>query len=187
MSGRKVILYIAMSADGFIAKEDGDIGFLSVVDTPGEDYGYNDFIQSIDTVIMGRKTYDKVMSFGIDFPHADRECYVLSRTQSGADENVSFYNGDVADLIADIRKQEGMNIFCDGGSEVIHQLMGKNLIDQFIISIIPIFLGKGIPLFQSGRPENYLRLTRSVSFPSGLVQLWYDKREAIDFFNIGEN
>jgi dihydrofolate reductase len=187
MNNRKVILYIAMSLDGYIAREDGDISFLSVVDSPGEDYGYNDFIQSVDTVIMGRKTYDTVMSFGIDFPHAGRECYVLSRTRTGADENVKYYNGDIADLIADIRKEEGMNIFCDGGSEVVFELMKNNLIDKFIVSVIPILLGKGIPLFKSGIPETYLKLTRSVSFPSGLVQLWYDKKEAIDFFNIGEN
>jgi len=187
MNDRRVVLYIAMSADGFIAKEDGDISFLSIVDSPGEDYGYNDFIQSIDTVIMGRKTYEKVMSFGIDFPHADKECYVPSRTLLGENENVTFYNGDVTELIATIRQDEGMDIFCDGGSEVIHELMNRNLIDQFIISIIPIFLGNGIPLFKSGRPENYLKLTKSISFPTGLVQLWYDKKEAIDFFNIGEN
>ena len=176
-----------MSLDGYIAKEDGDISFLSVVDSPGEDYGYNDFIQSVDTVIMGRKTYDSVLSFDIDFPHAERTCYVLSRTQTGTDENVTFFNGDVADLIAEIRKEEGLNIFCDGGSEVVFELMKKNLIDSFIISIIPILLGKGIKLFKAGSPETNLKLTRSISFPTGLVQVWYDKREAIDFFNMGEN
>ena len=65
---RKVILYIAMSLDGYIAKHDDNIDFLSIVETPGEDFGYHDFLQNIDTVIWGRRTYDKVKSFGIEFP-----------------------------------------------------------------------------------------------------------------------
>jgi dihydrofolate reductase len=69
----------------------------------------------------------------------------------------------------------------------VNELMNLNSIDQFVISIIPIFLGNGIRLFKDGRPENYLQLKKSITFPSGLVQLWYDKKEAIDFFNIGEN
>lgn len=188
MNKRKVILYIAMSLDGYIAKEDGDISFLSVVESKGEDYGYNDFIQNIDTVIMGRKTYDTVLGFGIEFPHAERRCYVLSKTRTGSDENVIYYNGELKDLLADLKSEEdGLNIFCDGGAEVVNELMNLNAIDQFVISIIPIFLGNGIRLFKDGRPENYLQLKKSITFPSGLVQLWYDKKEAIDFFNIGEN
>jgi len=176
MTNRQVILYIAMSLDGYIAKENDDISFLTVVENPPEDYGYGDFIQTVDTVIMGRKTYDKVLSFGIEFPHRGRTCYVLSRSKSGADENVQFYNGDVATLITKIRAEQGAHIFIDGGAEVVFELMQKNLIDRFIISIIPIFVGSGVQLFKSGRPEQKLKLTRSVSFPTGLVQLWYDKQ-----------
>jgi dihydrofolate reductase len=106
-----------MSLDGYIAKEDGDISFLSVVESKGEDYGYNDFIQNIDTVIMGRKTYDTVLGFGIEFPHAERRCYVLSKTRTGSDENVIYYNGELKDLLADLKSEEdGLNIFCDGGA-----------------------------------------------------------------------
>ncbi len=83
MTSRKVILYIASSLDGFIAKENDDISFLSVVEKKGEDYGYHAFIETVDTVIMGRKTYDKVLSFGIDFPHHDKKCYELTRTKNG--------------------------------------------------------------------------------------------------------
>ena len=177
MSTRRVILFIAMSVDGYIAREDGDIEFLSSMEAPGEDYGYGEFVKTVDTVIMGRKTYDKVMSFGIEFPHRGRKCYVLSRTRTGVDENVEFYDGDIRMLIGELRSTQGLDIFIDGGSEVVFELMQRNLIDRYIVSIIPTLVGKGIPLFRNGRPEQKLTLVRSQSYPSGLVQLWYDRAE----------
>jgi len=178
MSKREVILYIAMSLDGYIAKDNGDISFLSVVESPPEDYGYGDFIKSVETVIMGRKTYEKVLTFGIDFPHRDKKCYVISRSKKGQDANVEFYNGNIEELIAAIRKASGLNIFVDGGAELVYELMQRDLIDKYIISVIPIFIGTGIPLFKPGRPEQHLKLVRSVTFPSGLAQLWYEKKES---------
>lgn len=176
MTTRRVVLYIAMSVDGFVAKEDGDIGFLSFVAEPGEDYGYGEFVKSVDTVIMGRKTYDKVLTFGIEFPHRGRKCYVLSRTRSGADEHIEFFGGAIEELIGTIRMADGKDIFIDGGAEVVHAMMTRNLIDRYIISIIPTFLGGGIRLFKQGRPEHKVRLVHSVAYPSGLVQLWYDRQ-----------
>jgi dihydrofolate reductase len=172
---RHVILYIAMSLDGCIAKNDGDISFLSVVERAGEDYGYNKFLKSVDTVIMGRKTYDKVLSYGIDFPHRDRKCYVLSRHRTGSDENVEFYSGEIKQLITSLRQSNGKNIFIDGGAETVSQLMKYNLIDQYIISVIPYLLGSGIPLFKPGIPGQKLKLIHHITFPSGLVQLWYER------------
>ena len=171
---RQVILYIAMSLDGYIAKDDDNIDFLSVVDTPGEDYGYKAFQQEVDTLIWGRKTYDKMLSFGIDFPHKDKKCYVLSRTKIGKDDNVEFFGGDIRDLIAKIRSEEGKHIYCDGGGEVVFELLINNLIDRMIISVIPYLVGSGIRLFKDDRPEQKLKLVRSITFPSGLVQLWYE-------------
>ena len=171
---RKVVLYIATSLDGYIAGENDDLSFLSMVEKLGEDYGYNDFIKTVDTVIMGRKTYDKVLSFGIDFPHRDKKCYVLSRTRKGADENVEFFNGDISVLIHSIRKTDGKDVFIDGGAELVFELMKQDLIDRYIISIIPVMLGNGTPLFKPGRPQQNLKLIDSKIFPSGLAQLWYD-------------
>ena len=176
MSDRQVILYIAMSLDGYIATEDNDLSFLSTFESPGEDYGYAEFIKTVDTVIMGRKTYEKVLSFGIEFPHKDKKCYVISKSRTGKDENVEFYNGDLTELIGNIRKTEGKHIFCDGGAEIIFELMKLNLIDSYILSIIPHFLGGGVALFKSGRPEQTLRLINSKAFPTGLVQLCYERK-----------
>ena len=172
---RKVILYIAMSLDGYIARDDGDISWLSIVESQGEDYGYSDFIKAVDTVVMGRKTYEQVLTFGGAFPHRERKCYVLSKSRKGKDENVEFYNGPIDQLITAIRQSEGLNIFCDGGAEIVFELMKQNLIDRFVISIIPVFLGSGITLFHAGRPEQRLKLTQCKAFPSGLAQLWYER------------
>ncbi|MBV6441052.1 MAG: dihydrofolate reductase [Haliscomenobacteraceae bacterium CHB4] len=175
MQPRKLTLYIAASLDGYIAKPDGDIGWLSSVEAPPEDYGYAAFVKTVDTVIMGRKTYEKVLSFGIPWPHKGRKCYVLSKTKTGNDENVEFFNGDPGDLLAHIRQTPGLNIYCDGGADVVHELAQKDLIDQYVVSIIPVLLGEGIALFKPGRPEQNMRLTRCETFPTGLVQLHYER------------
>ena len=170
---RKVVLYIAQSLDGYIARENNDISWLSVVERDNEDYGYDDFIKSVDTVFMGRKTYEKVLTFGMEFPHKGRRCYVLSKTLRGADENVQFFSGDIDDLITKIKEQKGEDIFIDGGSEVVREFRDNDLIDEYVISIIPILLGKGIRLFRETETQNNLKLVDSKIFVSGLVQLKY--------------
>lgn len=172
---RKVILYIATSLDGYIACEDGDISWLSMVEVPGEDYGYGEFIKTVDTVIMGRKTYDKILSFGIEFPHRDKECYVITRQQKPPDGSITFYNGDMSELIKKLKEKGGKDIFIDGGAQVVNELMRLDLIDEYIISVIPVFLGSGIRLFESGRPQMSLQLMSSKHFSSGLVQISYER------------
>lgn len=173
MNERKVVLYIAASLDGFIAKKDDDISFLESVEKQGEDYGYADFVQTVDTVIMGRKTYEKVLSFGVDFPHKERKCYVLSRTREGSDENVEFYNGSLEELIHTLKSKEGKNIFIDGGAGAVQELKERNLIDEYVISIIPVFLGSGIRLFAETERASKLHFIESKTFDTGLVQLHY--------------
>lgn len=177
MNKRKVIVFIACSVDGFIAGKEDNLDFLSIVEAPPEDYGYADFVSSVDTVIMGRKTYDKVLSFGVPFPHQDKACYVISASKKGKDEHVTFWNDDPEKLIDQLQKEEGASIFVDGGAATIHSLLKKGLIDQFVISIIPHLLGSGIRLFSDEFPEQSLKLTDTKAFPSGLVQLWYQKKQ----------
>ncbi len=173
IADRKVIIYIAMSLDGYIARSDGDISFLSVVEQKGEDYGYTDFLKSVDAVIIGRKTYDHVIEMGYDYPHQDKDVYILSRSERSEVGLPNYFKGSLSGLIAELKAKEGKNIYCDGGAEVINALLKENLIDEFIISIIPIFLGEGVPLFKNGRPENMLELIGSKQFDKGLVQLHY--------------
>jgi len=174
---RELRLFIAMSLDGYIARPDGDLDWLSSVEMEGEDYGYADFIATIDTVIVGRKTYDKVLSMGVEFPHLDKNCYVLSRAERPDEGTLKFYSGDLGKLVQKLKSEEGKHIFCDGGAEVIHQLLQLGAVDVFILSVIPVFLGAGIRLFKDGRPELPLELLRTQSYESGLVQLHYRKAE----------
>lgn len=169
---RKVILYIAMSLDGFIASPDGDISFLSQVKHEEEDYGYSAFIDIVDTIILGRKTYDKVLSMGL-VPYGNRQVFVLTHRTKPSAGNITFYSGNLAELISELKSQPGNNIYCDGGAETVQRLLRKDLIDEFIISIVPILLGDGIRLFNKEFQEQKLKLIRGKSFESGLVQLHY--------------
>ncbi|MGV0923861.1 dihydrofolate reductase family protein [Empedobacter tilapiae] len=172
---RKVILYIATSLDGYIAKPDDNLDFLSIVEQDGQDYGYNDFIQTVDTVIVGRRTYDKVASMGFDFPHSDKDAYIITRTPRSSIGSIKFYTDDLTLLINKLKSEDGKNIFCDGGAEIVNELLKNNLIDEFIISVIPILVGNGIKLFKDDRPELKLELISVKSFEKGLVQLHYKR------------
>ncbi|MBN8707006.1 MAG: dihydrofolate reductase [Bacteroidetes bacterium] len=170
---RKLVLYIAMSLDGYIATKNDDLSFLSVVEKEGEDYGYQAFTDTVDTVILGRKTYDKVMTLVDTFPHAEKETYVITRTQQPSIGNVNFYTGDLNDLVSGLKSKPGKTIFCDGGAELVNELLKLDIFDDLIISIIPVLLGDGIPLFKPGRHEGKLKLVSSKSFETGLVQVHY--------------
>lgn len=170
---RELLLYIAVSLDGFIAGEGNDLSFLSGVERPGEDYGYSAFYETVDTIIMGRKTYDQVLTFGVDFPHKGKTCYVISRSRKGRDENVEFLGNDFIESVRHLKTRPGKNIFCDGGAQVVHELLRHGLIDRMVISIIPHMLGKGTRLFKEGCPEQSIQLKKYEAFPSGLIQLTY--------------
>lgn len=169
---RHVVLYIAMSLDGYIAKPNDDLSFLSIVEKEGEDYGYADFASTVDTVIMGRKTYDWITE-RVPFPHADKVAYIITRTERPPVGSTMFYTGDLSALIHGLRSTPGKNIFCDGGADVANELLRGGLIDELIISVIPVLVGSGTRLFQNGIPEHNLTLVGSVQYDTGLVQLRY--------------
>jgi dihydrofolate reductase len=173
-TNRKLILYIAMSLDGYIAKPNDDLSFLSIVEKDGEDYGYAEFVSTIDTVIMGRKTYDWVTK-QVDFPHADKNAFILTRTARPRIGKTVFYTGALSDLIKKLKVEDGRNIFCDGGAEVVNELLKDDLIDEFMISVIPVLVGNGIKLFKDGRPEQKLKLISVKSFDTGLTQLYFKR------------
>lgn len=162
-----------MSLDGYIAQKDDNIDFLSVVETPGEDFGYAAFLQEIDTVIWGRKTFDKVLSFGGGVPHTDKKVVVISRSRTGKHEHAE-YVADVVELVKRLKAEPGKDIYCDGGAEIVFELLNHQLIDRLIVSVIPHLLGDGIRLFRENNVEQKLQYKKSISFPCGLVQLWYD-------------
>jgi dihydrofolate reductase len=170
---RKLILFIATSLDGYIAKPNDDLSFLSIVHKEGENYGYSEFIDSVDTVIMGRKTYDHVMSLVQEFPHVDITTYVMTTTPRANKGKTIFYNSSLKELVIKLKSENGKNIFCDGGAQIINQLLEDQLIDEMIISIIPIILGNGIRLFNDGLSEQKLSLISSKQFDTELIQIHY--------------
>lgn len=170
---RKVTVFIAMSLDGYIAKPDDDLSFLSIVEQEGEDYGYQAFVDSIDTVIMGRKTYDWVMSQVPQFPHHDKDTYVITRTSRPSIGTTHFYTDSLKELVLSLKAASGKGVFVDGGAEIVNEMLKEDLVDELIISVIPILVGNGTRLFKDYRPEQRLALISAQHFAKGLVQLHY--------------
>lgn len=166
---RKVTLYIAASLDGYIARTSGEVDWLFTDD----DYGYTEFLATVDTVLMGRLTYEQVLSFG-DYPYTGTEGFVFSRTlNKDGDRNVKFIHSDPSAYIAQLKQQPGKVIWLVGGAALIQACFEQ--IDEFILSIHPIILGKGIPLFRSPLFMTALKLQHCQTFDSGLVQLTYSR------------
>lgn len=176
---RKISLFIAMSLDGYISKPNDDLTFLKLVEKEGEDYGYSEFISKIDTIIIGRKTYDYVLK-EIGSSHYDngqRDVYVITRTERPQVGRTIFYTGNITELVKRLKSEKGKNIYCDGGAEVINELLKQDLIDEFKISVIPVLLGNGTRLFKDGRSEQTLQFVTVKSFETGLTQLQYKRKK----------
>jgi dihydrofolate reductase len=122
---------------------------------------------------MGRKTYDWVMKQVSEFPHVDKTTYVITRTKRPDIGRTFFYTDSIKELVSKMKSEQGQNIFCDGGAEIINELLKDNLIDELIISVIPILVGNGTRLFKDKRPEQKLSLIGTKQFDTGLVQLHY--------------
>lgn len=172
---RRTTLFIAMSEDGFIAGPDDDLDFLNTIQDEGEDFGYAEFLEGIDTVIVGRRTYDVVIGMGYPY-HPDKEVFILTRS-AGARENdppsVRRWSNGPVELVEQLRSREGLGIYCDGGAEVALQMIEHGLIDQLVLTVIPTTLYGGTALFEGGRvPEGFLEVGKQ-AFRSGLIQYRY--------------
>lgn len=164
-------VFIATSLDGYIARRDGGIDWLQSVERPGEDYGYKAFADSIDTMVLGRKTYETALGFPA-WPYAAFRCIVLSHQTLTARNGETFFCGEPEHLVEKLTAEGARRVYVDGG-EVVRQFLAAKLIDDLTISVIPIVLGDGIPLFKGGGTEQPLELLEGKTFPSGLVQLCY--------------
>jgi dihydrofolate reductase len=168
---RKVILFVATSLDGFIARKDGNIDWLF----SDQDYGYKAFYESIGITLSGRKTYELIRSFD-EFPYPGKVNYVFSRkTKALTDHQVILIKEDAAEFTTRLKQDEGEDIWLVGGGEIVTILQARDLIDEYIISIHPILLGEGIRLFLDSANTTRLHLAKCESFESGLVQLHYAK------------
>ena len=181
-----VILYTAMSLDGYIAKEDGSVDWLE--DTgEGVEGTYLKFYSSIDTIIMGRKTYDQILTFG-EWVYKGKDTYVLTSDISRVPEkpNIEFRNDEIEDLTTELKQKSKSNIWLLGGAEIVNAFLEKKLIDEYRIAIVPVILGTGIPLFTSGAEENLD--FKQVTEYDGIVELKYEKKKIkIANFEINNN
>lgn len=167
----KVILFIACSADGYIAGPNEEIDWLFT----DQDYGYNDFIKQVDVVIMGRKTYDLVLTFG-EYPYLDKQNIIFSRNKNlKVPSDYRVVDETFLDTFNDFRESVTGNIWLVGGGEVIKEFLKHNLVDEYVISYHPILLGAGIPLFPAGYPAINLKTVSSKVFNTGLMQVIYQR------------
>lgn len=169
-----VICYVAMSLDGFIAREDGRVDWLDCVDQEGQDYGYSAFYEPLDALVMGRLTYDQVLTFG-DWPYPGKTTYILSRQpgncKTDSEEPLSFVNEN--QLWAALEQHQ--RVWLVGGAETVACFRQRRAIDEWRISIIPVLLGRGLPLFTDREERESLTLKSSQSYDTGLVQLYYQR------------
>jgi dihydrofolate reductase len=172
---RRIVLYIAESLDGCIARPDGSLDWLDAAAVPGEDYGYGEFLASCDTLLVGGVTFRQLLGFG-EYPYTGKRVYVFTRqgpvdVPEGAD--TAFVDTEPADLARRLLDEPGDDIWLVGGSAIIQPIMDAGLVDEIILSIIPVVLGDGIPLFAPGTLEKRLELLDERSYPGGIVQLRY--------------
>lgn len=159
MNHRSVILYIAATLDGYIATEDDSLEWLFRVEGEG-DNGYGAFIETVDTVIMGRRTYDWIIEHEQGrHPYPGKDCYVYSRSRTGKDEFVTYISEDAAAFIDRLQAREGKKIWLVGGGSSLVDFLKAGVLDEIVVNVAPVVLGQGIPMFPQGDYSMELTLT----------------------------
>ena len=172
-----VTYYVACSLDGFIATADGGVDWLSEVSVEGEDYGYAEFFNSIDAMVMGSNTYEQVLRFG-EWPYGDKLCWVLSeRRMTPARLEITVSNRSPSEVLAEIEAEGLKRAWLVGGAELAGSFLAQHLIDEFVITVLPIVLGEGIPLFGDQGGRQLLQLVGSHRAGNGIVTLHYCRAE----------
>lgn len=172
-NNRKLVLFIATSLDGYIATEDDSLEWLFKIEGEG-DNGYSEFFSTVDTILIGRRTYDWIIDKEKgEFPYKNKKCYVFSKSEKGNNENVEFINQDVVEFTNKIKTLDGGNIWLVGGGNLLKSFIKERLVDEFIITVSPILIGSGIPLFNKNDFELELKL-KDVKRFNQFVQLHYE-------------
>lgn len=169
----QLIYYAAVSIDGFIAPLDGNVDWLAPYNAGGEDYGFGEFYKSVDALIEGSKTYEQALTFD-EWPHPGKSCWVVTnRRFESKQPEVYFTSLTPADLIHHVSSQGHKRVWLVGGSRLAASFRAAGIITEYILSIVPVFLGAGKPLFASGGFVENVHLVQSKPYPSGLVQVIY--------------
>ena len=169
---RKVIVHIATSADGYIARSDGDLEWLTSRPAPKGFYGMNAFMKSVDTKVLGRKTYEVSLRMGAKFD-SGRTIVFSRHPPANAPSGVQFVHDAIGPFVSRLREQPGKDIWLMGGGEIIASFLDAQAIDELVISVVPVFIGEGIPLIARRHRHVPLDLQSVERFEDGLVQLRY--------------
>ena len=159
----EIIYYVAASLDGLIATPDGGIEWLKPYEGTGEDYGYGEFYASVEAVLLGRATYETCLQFP-EWPYPGKPYWVFSRSNGNTPQSV----------VAEMKARGLRRAWLVGGGKLAAAFRAAGLITEHIVSVVPVVLGAGIPLFDGPGPAQQLRLLSSRAYPSGIVQLRYE-------------
>ena len=170
----RIVLYIAASLDGFIADHEAGVDWLERIADPADgDYGYTEFYRGIGALAMGQTTYDQVRGFG-EWPYPGKPTVVFTHDPPDPGlPDVSFTSDDPVDVVTSLREQTEGDLWLVGGGELIASFRKRGLIDEYFITLMPVLLGEGIPLFPGTQPEASLQTVSVQRFESGIVQLRY--------------
>jgi dihydrofolate reductase len=171
-------VYVATSLDGFIARANGDLDWLEEIPNPsGEDFGFAQFMESVDALVMGRNTFEKVLSFGGDWPYS-KKVFVLTKSltqlDSRLDEKVELLSSEIPSVLEFLESRGYRNLYVDGG-RVVQSFLELDLIDELTITRVPVLLGEGLPLFGPQKVEKKFRHVRTEVFENGLVKSVYTR------------
>ncbi|HSL44592.1 MAG TPA: dihydrofolate reductase family protein [Anaerolineales bacterium] len=169
----KISVYIATSRDGFIARKNGDIDWLSGGQA-GEDYGYAEFMSTIDHIVMGRNTYEKVLTFG-GWPYEKKVIVLTSRDltiPSELGDRLEVLHSSPSELLHELERRGVQHVYLDGGV-TIQRFLREGLVTEMTITTLPVLIGQGLPLFGPLDRDIKLELIRSESFKNGFVQSKY--------------
>ena len=169
----EVVYYVASSLDGYIATPGGGLEWLLPFEGAEEDYGYSEFYGSVDAVLLGSRTYEQALTFG-EWPYPAKPVWVFSRrVPQAVGPDVTVTGHSPAQVTAELRAAGMRRAWLVGGGELAASFRAAGLITDYIVSVIPVLLGGGIPLFANSGPQEGLRLLCTIPYPSGVVQLCY--------------
>lgn len=171
---RKSVYYLTMSLDGYIADIEGGVGWLS--GAPNTDYGYEQFYSEVDTIVLGRATYDQVLGFGPHFPYPDKTVLVVTTDPDSVEIPDSVDVQPVTDIVSTVARlkiAEGSTIWIGGGSTLATSLLESGLIDEIRVFVQPILLGSGVPIVRDLSRKRTLDLQSVEKWPGGVVELRY--------------
>ena len=179
---RKIIVYIATSADGFIARKDGSVDWLDRPRTAG-DYGMGEFFKSIDAILWGRKTYDQSLRYfgkkGGGYSSKTKNYVFTHNPPADANPEVEFVSEPINTFAARLRSEAGKDVWMMGGGGIIGSFLDAGELDEFIIHVIPTFIGEGIPLIEPRRLTVPLELLDSHAYSDGVVRLHYQVNKSV--------